>query len=166
MVQSIVITSRLDSNTPKMALIMKREDHHKSVLIVQYGDGVVWLDPIVMSRGSILVRNYHLSLLFDNPMDDFSRAVMEASFSVGMDPIFSNPRQKIIYNERLAGYLRTLPKGEIASFCKGALNLAMEEIHGNHVEITAREKQLMRENTELINRLRKRALKKKAKPIY
>ena len=65
MIQNIVITDRNFDNEPWYALVLKRDNPSKSVVLVKIemedvGKFVLWLDPSSASHGSLNIRNFHV----------------------------------------------------------------------------------------------------------
>ena len=93
MIQNIVITDRNFDNEPWYALVLKRDNPSKSVVLVKIemedvGKFVLWLDPSSASHGSLNIRNFHVCKVGEDLNKIFYEALNEACFSASEDKIF------------------------------------------------------------------------------
>ena len=172
MIQNIVITDRNFDNEPWYALVLKRDNPSKSVVLVKIemedvGKFVLWLDPSSASHGSLNIRNFHVCKVGEDLYKIFYEALNEACFSASEDKIFrSYLPQRQAYPSALGLLIKNFPKSDLQYFASISIKRAFEEINGDHHTQTAREKELEAKYNALVNRLKAKKKKKKTKPTY
>lgn len=168
MVESIVITQNSESNQTSYTYIAKKENSAKHVIIVNFKFFLLYLDPVAMSMGNVRIRHYKtFAPECVNWRDHlYEEAVLAAIRSVSEDPIFNVQYRRITYPKALGEALAYFPKDDAMYFATAAVRRAKDIIDGNDRALTPREKKLMQENKNLINKLRKKSAKRRSRPQY